>query len=257
MVMVLAGCTALPIAPPLQARAELAPTGKFRVGIYPSNPVVVTRRAQGGDYEGMGIDIYREVARRLGVPFVAVPFSDLDKMRACVDTNACDAMFLAKGNPMERDYLLSVPYVEGDNSFLVTAASSLRTVEDVDRPGVRVAAFTGSSQHERLKAILKHAEIHTTTRGLERVEWLRAGRVDAIADATPVLQALFKPQVPDSRILEGGFSTISFGLAVPKDRPMGEAFLSDAIEDMKRSGFIADSISRWSLLARVPANVQR
>lgn len=132
----------MPIAPPLPARAELAPTGKFRVGIYPSNPVVVTKRAQGGDYEGMGIDVYRELARRLGVPFVAVPFSDLDKMRACVDTHACDAMFLAKGNPMES------------------------------------------------------------------VEWLRAGRVDAI-------------------------------------------------EDMKRSGFIADSISCWALLARVPANVQR
>ena len=254
MAAILTGCTTLSTAPTPQARAEWAQTGNFGAGIFKENPVLVTKGAQTGDYEGMGVDVYREVARRLGVPLVAVPFSDLGKMRACVDAGECDAMFLARENPFEKDDLLSASYVEADNSFLVTAASSLRTAAEIDQPGIRIAAYTESSQHERLRATLRHAEIRTATRGSVRVEWLRSGQVDAIADAAPVLQSLFKPQVLGSRILDGGFSTVAYGLAIPKNRPAGEAFLNQALEDMKRSGFIAESISRWSLLARVPAN---
>jgi len=253
LALVLAGCASPSTSPTLQARTELAPTGKFRVGIYHLNPVLVTKGAQTGDYEGTGIDIYRELAKRLGVPLVAVPFSDLGKMRACVDMGECDAMFMASGSPMEKDYLLSLPYLESENSFLVATGSTMRTVADVDHPGVRVAAYTGSSQHERLKAMLKHAEIRTTTRGSERVDWLRTGQVDAIADAAPVLQALFMPQVSGSRILDGGFSTAAYGLAIPRSRPDGAAFLNRSIEEMKRNGFIAESISRWSLRAQVPS----
>jgi len=257
LAMVVAGCASTSTGPTLQARAELAPTGTFRVGIYPANPVLVTKGAQTGDYEGTGIDVYRELAKRLGVPLVAVPFSDLGKMRACIDARECDAMFMASGSPMEKDYFLSRAYLESENSFLVATGSTMRTVADVDRPGVRVAAYTESSQYARLKAIFIHAEIRTTTRGSERVEWLRTGQVDAIADAAPVLHALFMPQVAGSRILDGGFSIAAYGLAIQKGKPEGAAFLDRSIEDMKRNGFIAESISRWSLRARVPVRVEQ
>src|SRR5438876_12388071 len=80
LALIVAGCASPSTNPTPQARTELAPTGKFRVGIYSANPVLVTRGTHTGDFEGAGIDVYRELARRLSVPFVAVPFLDLGKM---------------------------------------------------------------------------------------------------------------------------------------------------------------------------------
>jgi polar amino acid transport system substrate-binding protein len=212
----------------------------------------VSKGAQTGDYEGLTIDLGRALAKRLGVPFAAVPFTDLDKMSACVANGECDAMVIATDASIAKDFALTSPFVEFDNSYLVARNSPIRTVDDVDRWGTRVAVYTGSAVHLHLKERLKQAELRTTTRGPERVEWLRSGQVDSLADGVQTLRVLFMPQLPGSRIVDGHFSTTTLVLGVAPSRRVGVAFLTGVIEDMKRSGEISESISRWSLSARVP-----
>jgi ABC-type amino acid transport substrate-binding protein len=89
---------------------------------------------------------------------------------------------------------LSPSFVEFDNSYLVTADSPLRSVAEVDRKGTRVAAYDGSAVHAHLRTQLKQAEIKTSTRGAERVEWLRTGQVEAIADSVQTLRVEFAPR---------------------------------------------------------------
>ncbi len=79
----------------------------------------------------------------------------------------------------------------------------MRSLTDVDRTGVRVAVFAGSAVHAHLKTQLKQAEIKTITSGGVRVEWLRSGQVEAIADGAQTLRVLFGPQLAGSRVLEG------------------------------------------------------
>jgi ABC-type amino acid transport substrate-binding protein len=107
-----------------------------------------------------------------------------------------------------------------------------------------------------LKDHLKQAELRSTTRGPERVEWLRSGQVDAIADGVQTLKVFFMPQISGSRIVDGHFSTTTYVLGVTPDRRDAVAFLTRAIEELKRSRVISESVSRWSLDARVPSSEQ-
>src|ERR1700726_3728413 len=53
----------------------LAPTGKLRVGLYPGTPTSILPDAPSGGPRGVGYDLGKEFARRLGVPYEPVVFS--------------------------------------------------------------------------------------------------------------------------------------------------------------------------------------
>lgn len=245
------GCTQIPVSPSAQVHADLAGSGKFRVGIYPLNPVQVSMGAQTGNYEGLVIDVGRLLADRLGAIFVPIPFTDLDNMGGCVARGECDAMVIATGAAIAKDFEVTSGIVEVDNSYLVRADSPILSVKDMDQRGMRVAAYTGIAVDLFLKAHLKQAEIRTTTRGPARAQWLRDAQVDAVADSVLVLRTFFMPQVPGSRLVEGAYSTTTYALAVAQGRRAGADFLKTGITDFKRSGQLSDSIARWNLNVRV------
>ena len=253
VLMPILGCVDQPVRPSQAAKVELTPSGSFRLGLYHFNPVQVSTGAQTGKYEGLAIDIGRALADRLGVPFVPMPFSDLAKLKGCVTSRDCDAVVIASDAAIAKDFALTRPFVEVDNSYLVMASSPFRSASELDRPGARIAVYTGSAVHAHLKEHLQHAELRTSTRGPERLDWLRTGQVDAVADSVQTLRVLFAPQVSGARVLDGSFSKTALVLGSAPERQAGSEFLTQAIEEMKRSGVIAESIVRWSLSARVPA----
>ena len=48
--------------------ADLAPTGKLRVGINYGNLVLATRDPNSGDLRGVAVDLARELGKRVNVP---------------------------------------------------------------------------------------------------------------------------------------------------------------------------------------------
>jgi polar amino acid transport system substrate-binding protein len=72
--VLLASCsTAPPISP--AARAELAPTGKLRVGINFGNTLLTARDSASGAPGGVAVDLARELGRRMGMPIEIVAFN--------------------------------------------------------------------------------------------------------------------------------------------------------------------------------------
>ena len=74
LVFALAACTmttptSISISPEL--RDAFAPTGTLRIGVNLGNPVVAQKDPLGGAPRGVGPDLGRELARRLGVPVAA------------------------------------------------------------------------------------------------------------------------------------------------------------------------------------------
>jgi polar amino acid transport system substrate-binding protein len=61
-------------APTQNARQALAPTGKLRVGLQLGSPHNVIRDSVSGEMKGVGFDLGRELARRIGVPFEPVMY---------------------------------------------------------------------------------------------------------------------------------------------------------------------------------------
>src|ERR1035441_772856 len=56
------------------ARGVLAPKGKLRVGAFPGSPLSMVRDNKTGEMHGLSIDLGKELAKRIDVPFEQVSY---------------------------------------------------------------------------------------------------------------------------------------------------------------------------------------
>jgi polar amino acid transport system substrate-binding protein len=217
------------------ALAELAPTGKLRVGIMYTNPVVASRDAN-GNLGGLSVALARELGRRLGTPVELVGYENTKHMMADLKRGAWDIAFTAIApDAVDIDY--SPPYLEAEGTFLVPGASAFRGIEDVDREGIRVAVSGGSSLDSNLTRILKRAELVRIPGAVAAFELFRADKADVLAGVRQRLAAV-APQIPGSRILDGRFMVIENAVAIPKNHTAGASYVRSFVEDVKASGLV-------------------
>ena len=69
-----AGCATNASTPSQGVRQALAPTGKLRVALYTGAPASIVQSATLDESKGVGFDLGKELARRIGVPFEPVVY---------------------------------------------------------------------------------------------------------------------------------------------------------------------------------------
>src|SRR3954468_22987475 len=122
-----------------KVKAELAPTGVLRAGINLSNFLLVTGRTADGDPEGVAPDMARAIADRLGVGGRYVPYPKPGLLADAAGTDAWDVGLIG-AEPQRAEKITFTPaYVEIESTYLVPPGSKLRTIAQVDQPGVRIA----------------------------------------------------------------------------------------------------------------------
>src|SRR5688572_29547697 len=95
LALLLSSCATTPHAP-ADVRAQMAPSGVLVAGINYGNPVIVQRDPAGGPPRGVGPDLARELARRLGLEVKYVYFESAGKATdALVKEKAWDLGFVA------------------------------------------------------------------------------------------------------------------------------------------------------------------
>ena len=139
------------------AREVLAPKGKLRVGAYLGSPLSMVRDSKTGEIHGLSIDLGKELAKRLDVPFEQVNYQRiadvLDGMKAGdVDFTVSNATPARAVDVAFSQTLLSI-----ELGYLVPAASPIATISDLDKPGIRVGVTKGSTSETTLPKILANA----------------------------------------------------------------------------------------------------
>src|ERR1700686_5176336 len=131
-------------ADPAQAD-DLVPTGTLRATFIATNPVQATVDPATGEVRGPANDLARELGRRLGVPVKVTPAMGVNGVLNSVKNGEADIGFLAydPGRAVEVDF--SQAYAIGQNTFIVLATPPLRTVAEVDRPGMGLAGTGGDA----------------------------------------------------------------------------------------------------------------
>jgi len=224
--------------------ADLAPTGALRASINLGNPVL----AQGTSAapSGITVDIAREVGARLDRPVQFVCFDTARKSYEAMMAGAADLCFLAIDPAREAEIAFTAPYVVIEGVFVVPQESPITTVADVDRAGVRVGVKRGSAYDLYLSRTLRQANV---VRGDEGVDVFRAERLEAGAGIRQPVTA-YALAHPDVRLIDERFMQIRQAVGVPKARqPETVQFLRDLVEDLKASGFVAESLGRANQLA--------
>ena len=223
-------------------RTDLAPAGALRVGINYGNFILATRDAATGESRGVAIDLSRELAGRLGVRVEIVAYDSVAVMVEAAPTGAWDIAFLGSDPAREKLIDFTAAYLEIEATYLVPSGSALRTVADVDRPGVRVAAPSKANYELFLNRALRRAQLVSTQGGEAAFQLLKSGKVDALAGLKQALIGL-ADKLPGSRMLDGRFMAVQQSIGVPKGRAAGLAYLRGLVEEAKASGLVARAIT--------------
>ena len=225
---------------------DLAPDGVLRAAINLGNPVL----AQGTPTApaGVTVDIAREVGARLGLPVELACFDAARDSFAAVTTGRAGIAFLGIEPARAGQIAFTAPYVLIEGVYLVPAQSPVAAVEDVDRPGVRIGVKRGSAYDLFLTRTLRHA---TVVRGSEGTAEFLTGNLEAAAGVREPMTEFARTH-PGVRLVEGRFMEIrqAVGTASSK-RQETVSFLHALVEELKSSGFVADSLRRSGQTAPV------
>ena len=242
ILFVLASCASTPETPPA-LRAEMAPAGALRAAVNFGNVSIAQRDPAGGDPRGVGPDIARELARRLGVPIRYVIYDTAGKVADAAQDNAWDVAFLAVDPERERTIAFSAPYVEIGGTYAVRKESPLRHVAEFDRKGPRIAVAKGSGYDLFLTRTLKNAELVRAPTSPAAVELFTAQKLDAVAGIRELMTQSAKRD-PGLRVIEDNYMTIGQAAGVPRGRDAAAQYLRVTVEELKASGFVADALKR-------------
>jgi polar amino acid transport system substrate-binding protein len=223
-------------------KLNLAPTGTLRIAINYGNAALASRDAA-GELQGVSVDIAHELGKRLDLPVTLIPYDAAGKVSGAASDNLWDVAFLARDPERARSITFTAAYVVIDGNFVVPRDSSITTIEQVDRDGVRVAVSARSAYDLFLTRSLKHAQLVRGGSTLEAIALFRSDRLEVIAG---VKQALDQVVANDTglRMIAEPFMAINQAMCTPAGRPMAAAYLAAFVEGIKANGFVAQVLKR-------------
>ena len=232
--------------PGREVRQALAPTGKLRVALYLGAPASIVRGAALDESKGVGFDLGKELARRIGVPFEPVVYPSPGAMMQGLKSGEWDVTFFGP-NP-EREALLNFTpaFLVIEHGYLVPAGSAISTIDAVDRPGTRIGAPQGGSVNAFLARTVKQAALIASPSVPAGADLLKSGKVDVFAANKANLFEL-SDKLPGSRVLEGRIGVDEVAIALPKGREAGLAYLRKYVDDARSEGLVAAAVQRAGL----------
>jgi polar amino acid transport system substrate-binding protein len=228
---------------------DRVPTGTLRVTYIATNPVQASVDPKTGEVRGPGADMARAIAKHLGVPVkitgVAGPAGVLDSLKK----GEADVGLLAFDPERAKEVDFSPPCALAQNTYLVPENSPLRSVADIDRPGVRVGVTERDAGDLYLTRALKAAELKRNNTGnLDVVtKWLGDHTVDAYGTNRQRLTEI-AARNPGYRLLPDNFYGVEQSVIVPKGHNALLEEVNAVLADARSSGLVADAITRSGLI---------
>jgi polar amino acid transport system substrate-binding protein len=239
-----------------KARAELAPTGVLRAGINLSNFLLVTGRSESGDPVGVAPDMAAAIAKSLGVPLKLVPFKSPGELGDAVGTNVWDIGLIGAEPQRAAKIAFTAAYVEIEATYMVPPGSPIKSIDEVDRKGVRISVSARSAYGLWLENNIKNATLLPIS-GLDAAfNQFRDEKHEVLAGLRPGLLKDVE-KMPGATILPGKFSAVQQAVGTAKPNVSGAQYLAEFVEKAKKSGLVGSLIEKHhvkGLSVAPPAN---
>lgn len=227
--------------------AAYAPSGRLRVSINVGNPILANLDPATGEPFGVSVDLARELARQLGVPHELKVFKSAGESVLAVSANEADVGFFAVDPLRGKAIAFTDPYVLIEGCYLVRNASPLTRNEDVDQAGHSVVVGKGSAYDLYLTRVLTNATIVRAPTSPLVVDTFLSEEADVAAGVRQQLESDAQ-RLGGLRVLPGRFMEIRQAMGLPKTRGAEAArHLTDFVESMKASGFVAEALKRHGI----------
>jgi polar amino acid transport system substrate-binding protein len=233
-------------------RQALVPTGKLRVAFL-SGVLYATKDPATGELKGVAVDLGKELARRVGVPFEPVLYPNPAAIIPGAKSGEWDIALMGINAERAAAMDFSAPYMEVEQGYLVRAGVPIATASDVDKAGIRIAVIEKTGADLYLSSAVKNATLVRTKTVGEFDALLESGKADVIA-ATKTFLLDAAARHPGSRVLDGRFLVEPIGMGVPKGRnSLAAAYVGKFVEEAKATGLVKSAIERAGLRGVVAA----
>ena len=224
---------------------ELAPTGKLRVGVVyaPTMSTFFVLKESEGKARGVTVDLATALAAKHNLPVELVLFPNSGQVTDAVESGAVDVGFMPVDEQRRNRLAIGPDYVRAESTYMVTAASGAKTVQDVDKAGMRVIGIANTTTIRAAERTLKNTTISPVTSVDDAIAAMKEGRADAFALGRGDLPAYVK-QVPGSRITDGHFQQMGVSIAVQKGKPQALAAITEFMNAAKKDGTVRKALDR-------------
>ncbi|HEX5213529.1 MAG TPA: transporter substrate-binding domain-containing protein [Pseudolabrys sp.] len=218
---------------------QLAPTGKLRGGVVvsPAPSAFFAIRDRKGEVRGVAVDLVRDFAETLKLPLELQIFENSGQVTDAVAGGVCDLAFMPRDAAREARVEFGPAYYLISSTYLVPAGSEIRTIDEVNRSGVRIVAISNTTTARSARRTAPNASIEEVASVDTMTEMAAAGKGDAFALSHDSFAGLL-PKLPGARVLAGHFQQTGIAVAVPKGRPAALKIVTELIENAKKSGLV-------------------
>jgi polar amino acid transport system substrate-binding protein len=223
--------------------SELTPTGKLRVALVfaPLKSTFFVVKDASGKPDGVTADIAAALAAHVGAPLDLVLLPNSGLATDAVEQGTVDVSFMPVDEERRKRIAIGPDYVRAESTYMVTAASGARTVEDVDKPGMRVIGIANTTTIRAATRTLKNTTVSPMTSVDDALAAMKEGRADAFALGRDTLPPYLK-QVPGSRMTEGHFQQMGVAIAVAKGKPAALAAITEFMSKAKQDGTVRKAL---------------
>ena len=232
------------LAPAAASRAgpvsdRVLSTGIVRVCIWPDYYGITFRDPRTLQLSGIDIDLSAEFAKRQGASLQYVD-SSFTSVVEDLAHDRCDIAMFAVGITAQRQQRMSFSqaYLRSDIYGITTRSNRVvRSWEDIDRPGVRVAVQAGTFMEPVMTAALKAATVVVIRPPQTREQELESGRVDVFMTDYPYSRRLLR-NAEWARLLAppNPFHPVSYAYAVKPGDTVWLSKIDDFVAQIKRDG---------------------
>lgn len=217
---------------------QLAPTGTLRGGVVvaPAASAFFAIR-DSGEVKGVTVDLIRSFAAALKLPLALQVYENSGQVTDAVAKGDCDLAFMPQDAERAKRVDFGPAYYFIESTYLVPAGSSIKTIDEVNRPGRRIVAISNTTTARSARRTAPDASVEEVPSVDRMTEMVRLRQGDAFALSHDSFTGLL-PKLPGARVLSGNFQQTGIAVAVPQGRGVALKIASELLEIAKSSGLV-------------------
>jgi polar amino acid transport system substrate-binding protein len=226
---------------------ELAPTGPLRCGVAvaPAASAFFAIK-DGAEVRGVTVDLLRAFAQELKLPLALQVYDNSGQVTDAVAKGDCDIAFMPQDAERAKKVDFGPAYFFIESTYLVPAGSSIKTIDEVNRAGVRVVGISNTTTVRSARRTAPQASVEEVPSVELLTTMAGKGEGDAFALSRDSFATLLA-KLPGARVLPGEFQKTGIAVPVPKNRPAALKLAGDLLETAKKSGLLRRIFDRAGL----------
>ena len=225
---------------------KLVPTGVLRVGINMSNFLLINGKDSDGLPDGVSPDIGKRLARELNVKCKLIQFKKPGLLADAVDEDMWDIGNIACEKERSKTIDFTNPYVNIDANFMFRKKDNLKTNDDINLPGIKIAVLERSAYDLWLTENFKNVELIRVNTIEESHQLFREDKVNVLAGLKPKLIEEIKTN-NDFQIINNPFTYIKQSIGIKKGNPEILDFLNKFITNLIKEGYVENLLKKHNV----------